>query len=363
MVIIGPTLGRYLAVQFARTILAVFATVFALVFLLDFIELMRRAGDAEGATPAFMARLSLFRTPAVAEQVFPFAILFGSMVTLLQLSRKLELVIARSAGVAAWQFLQPGLLIAALFGIGSVVLYNPLSANLKQRATEQEASLFARAAKAASEKELWIRQKSIDGQAIVRADGAVSRTTAISRVTIFTFDEHGGFSERIEAREGALRDGYWELKDARILSATEEPQTFDTYLLASNLEASQVRQTFTPPESVPFWALDETIAQTERSGLDSTRYRLQYDVLMARPLLFIAMVIVAASVSLRFFRFGGVTRMVLSGVAAGFLLYVATEVMRDLGTAGLVGPRVAAWFPAVVGSLLGSLALLYQEDG
>jgi lipopolysaccharide export system permease protein len=310
-----------------------------------------------------VAQLSLFRTPAVAEQVFPFAVLFGSMVTLLQLSRKLELVIARSAGVSAWQFLQPGILVAALLGIGSILLYNPLSAHLKQQATEQEARLFARSTKATAEKELWIRQKSLDGQAIIRADGAVSRTTTISRVTVFTFDESGSFNERIEAPEAVLRDGYWELKDARVLSATEEPQTFETYLLASNLEASQVRQTFTPPESVPFWAMDETIAQTERSGLDATRYRLQYNILLARPLLFVVMVIVAASVSLRFFRFGGVARMVLSGVTAGFMLYVATEVMRDLGSAGLVGPTVAAWFPAVVGSLLGTLALLYQEDG
>jgi lipopolysaccharide export system permease protein len=124
-----------------------------------------------------------------------------------------------------------------------------------------------------------------------------------------------------------------------------------------------VRQTFTPPESVPFWDLDETILRTERAGLDATRYRLQHDVLMARPLLFVAMVFVAASVSLRFFRFGGVSRMVFGGVAAGFLLYVATSLMQDLGGSGLVGPAVAAWFPAVVGSLLGTLALLYQEDG
>jgi lipopolysaccharide export system permease protein len=55
--------------------------------------------------------------------------------------------------------------------------------------------------------------------------------------------------------------------------------------------------------------------------------------------------------------------MVLGGVAAGFLLYVARQLMEDLGASGLVGPAVAAWFPAVVGSLLGTLALLYQEDG
>jgi lipopolysaccharide export system permease protein len=285
------------------------------------------------------------------------------MTALLQLSRKLELVVARSAGVSAWQFLQPGILVAALLGVGSVLFYNPLSAYLKQQASEQEAHLFARSNRAAAGKELWIRQKSIDGQAIIQADGAVGRTTTITRVTIFTFDENGSFSERIEAPEAVLRDGYWELKEARVLSPVEEPQTFDTYILASNLEPSQVRQTFTPPESVPFWDLDETIARTERSGLDATGYRLQYDILLARPLLFVVMVIVAASVSLRFFRFGGVGRMVLGGVVAGFMLYVATEVMRDLGASGLVGPTVAAWFPAVVGSLLGTLALLYQEDG
>jgi lipopolysaccharide export system permease protein len=363
MVIIGPTLGRYLGLQFIKTILAVFGTVFALVFLLDFIEMMRRAGDAEGATPGALAQLAFFRTPAITEQVFPFAVLFGSMTALLQLSRKLELVVARSAGVSAWQFLQPGVLVAALLGIGSVMLYNPLSAYLKQQATEQEARLFARAAKSPAGRELWIRQKSIDGQAIIQADGAVGRTTTITRVTIFTFDENGSFSERIEAPEAVLRDGYWELKEARVLSPIEEPQIYDTYILASNLDPSQVRQTFTPPESVPFWNMEETIAQTERSGLDATRYRLQHAMLLARPLLFVVMVIVAASVSLRFFRFGGVGRMVLGGVAAGFMLYVATEVMRDLGASGLVGPSVAAWFPAVVGSLLGTLALLYQEDG
>jgi lipopolysaccharide export system permease protein len=360
--VIGPTLGRYLSVRFAKTILAVFATVFALVYTLDFVELMRRAGDAEAATGGLVAQLSLFRTPAVAEQVFPFAVLFGSMAALLQLSRKLELVVARSAGISAWQFLQPAVLVAALIGIASVVLYNPVSAQLKQRASEVEARLFARGTKPTT-KELWLRQKSVDGQAIIRAEAAAEQTTALARITVFTFDDHGAFQDRIEAREGVLRDGYWELKEARVLSGADEPQSYDAYFLATNLDASQVRHTFTAPESVPFWDLAETIVRTERSGLDATRYKLQHAILMARPLLFIAMVLVAASVSLRFFRFGGVARMVLGGVAAGFMLYVATELMRDLGASGLLGPTVAAWFPAVVGSLLGTLALLYQEDG
>ncbi len=360
--LIGFTLGRYISARFIRTIVLVFATVFGLVFTLDFVELLRRAGDTAGATPALMAQLSLYRTPSIAEQVLPFAVLFGSMGTLLQLSRKLELVVARAAGISAWQFLQPGLAVAVLLGIVSVLAYNPLSAALKQQATLIESQVFARKMKGFGA-ELWIRQKSLDGQAVIRAEGAVADTNTVTGATVFVFDQEGRFIERVEAQDGVLRDGYWEFHGARVSSTVEEPQLYANYLLATNLDASQVRQTFTPPESVSIWRLGETIARAESAGLDASRYRLQYDVLLARPLLFVAMVFLAASVSLRFFRFGGVTRMVLGGVSAGFVLYVVTEVMRDLGGAGIIGSAVAAWLPAVVGSLLGTLALLYQEDG
>src|SRR5215210_6287408 len=141
--LIGVTLGRYLSLRFAKTIVAVFGTVFTLVYTLDFVELMRRAGDAEGATPGLMAQLAFYRTPAVAEHIFPFAVLFGSMAALLNLSRRLELVVARAAGISAWQFLQPGILVAVLLGGISVAAYNPISAYLKQQASRIEAQLFA----------------------------------------------------------------------------------------------------------------------------------------------------------------------------------------------------------------------------
>lgn len=360
--LIGATLGRYFSRQFIKTIVLVFTTVFALVYTLDFVELMRRAGDAEGVSAGLVALLALFRTPAIAEQVMPFAVLFGSMAALLQLSRKLELIIARAAGISAWQFLQPGLFVALLIGILSVTVYNPVSAHLKQRASDLEARIFTRASPT-RDKAIWLRQKSLDGQAIIRADGAINDTTTITGVTIYAFDDSGAFSHRIEAKEATLHNGFWELIEARVLSATEEPQSYDRYLLASSLEPSQVRQSFIAPDAVPFWKLKETIKRLEEADLNTTAYRLHYDLLLARPLLFIAMVFVAASVSLRFFRFGGVAMMVLGGVAAGFMLYVATELMAELGASGIISSTVAAWFPAVVGSLLGTLALLYQEDG
>ena len=117
------------------------------------------------------------------------------------------------------------------------------------------------------------------------------------------------------------------------------------------------------PETVSFWGLRELAEQVERAGLDGTPYRLRYQQLIAMPVLLAAMVLVASCFSLRLFRMGGVQQMVSGGVAAGFVLYVATKVVGDLGGVGVVSPVVAGWSPAVVGCLFGVYVLLHQEDG
>jgi lipopolysaccharide export system permease protein len=357
------TFGRYLTKRFARAILGVFGTFFFLIGTLDFVELMRRAGDSPSATTPLIVQLALFRVPSVAEQIFPFAVLFGGMFALLTLSRKLELVVARSVGVSAWQFLQPAAMVAGLIGLASILIYNPVAAELKRKATALETRLFVRAAQTSNAPDIWLRQRSIDGQAIIRAAGSLPDGNGLSQVAIFSFSAGGGFSERIDARQAVLHHGYWELTDARVVSAMEEPQTYKSYLFATTLEPEQVRQSFTPPDAVGFWSMPAVIERTQRAGLDTTRYELRYQSLLARPLLLIAMVLVAASVSLRFFRFGGVTKLVIGGVAAGFMLYVATQLSEELGSSGIVNPVIAAWLPATIGAMLGALALLHQEDG
>src|SRR5215475_11721841 len=174
-------------------------------------------------------------------------------------------------------------------------------------------------------------------------------------VTIFTFDQNGRFQQRIEANTAALQSGSWELEDARIYASDVPPIVHKTYALKTNLTAAQVRETFATPESVPFWDLPSYINTAERAGLGATRYELQYQKLLTRPFLLAAMVLVAASVSLRFFRLGG--------VAAGFLLYVLSKITEDLSKAQLMPVMAAAWTPALIGALTGLIALLHQEDG
>lgn len=362
MAVIGKTFGRYFALRSFRAMAGVFATVCILIYTVDFVELMRRASDAPNASALTMAQLALYRTPSVTEQVLPFAVLFGAMSAMLTLSRKLELVVTRSAGVSVWEFLQPPVLVALLIGLFMVGVYNPVSAHLKQQATAMEAVIFGKGARALGQ-ETWIRQRSVDGQAIIRAMATDPGGTTLSEVTAFVFTQEGAFLERVEAKQATLRERYWEMMGVRIVSADSPPETHDSYMLPTNLKAEQVRQSFIPPASVPFWNLPALIEQTRLAGLDSNRYQLQYQTLLAKPLLLIAMVIIASTVSLRFFRMGGVAKMVLGGVLAGFVLYVVRQLVEDLGANGLLSVTAAAWTPAAVAALAGAFVLLHLEDG
>lgn len=358
----SPTLAFYLGKRFARAMLIVFMTVFALIYMLDFVELLRRTSDIPNATSLALARLSLMRTPAIAEQVFPFAVLFGAMLTLLDLSRKLELVIARAAGLSAWQFLLAPLVVAVMFGALLVGIYNPISARLKEKAVSVEAQLLGKS-RTNEQDDIWIRQKSVDGQAIIRVGSLDILNARIAPVTFFIFDLDNTFMQRVEASEAFLKDGYWLVYNAKVIIPGNEPEIHDTFQISSNLSRQQIKQSYASADSIPFWSLPDYIRSTEMAGLDTTRYKQQYQTLIARPLLFVAMVLIAASVSLRFFRFGGVARMVLAGVTAGFVLYISTKLIEDLGAAGILSTTAAAWLPSIIGGLLGTLALLYQEDG
>lgn len=358
------TLARYFGLRFLSAVLVVFGGIFALVALIDYIELMRRAGDIPNVSAALVAKTSLYRVPQVVERILPFCILIGAMSCYLNLSRRLELVVARSAGLSAWQFVTPALAVAFTLGIVATTVYNPISAILQERSKRFEAELFGKTTNAPRRGgSFWVSQRTDDGQTIINAAGSRAQGINLNGVSIFGFDVDGHFKQRIEARAAVLEPGAWRLRDARIYALGVLPVDQAEYRLKTSLTPEQVRESFATPETVPFWELPQYIQIAEHAGLVAAGYKLQFQKLLARPFLLAAMVLLAAAVSLRFFRFGGVQKMVLSGVAAGFLLYVLSKVTEDLSKAELMHPVAAAWLPVLVGGVTGFSALLYQEDG
>ncbi|NJM34449.1 MAG: LPS export ABC transporter permease LptG [Rhodomicrobium sp.] len=358
------TLGRYFAARIFFMILVVYGICVMLVFFIDFVEMMREAGKGDVSAPQVIV-LTLLRLPSFAELILPFAVLIGTISAFLMLSRSSELVIVRASGVSVWQFIMPAVIVALLIGAFATAVYNPLAAEAKLAADKIFADVFAARAGARKESDTatWIRQDGRDGSSIIYARASANRGTTLAGLTLLQFDPNKKFIERIEADKAILRQGYWELENAHVSSSGNLPQFYKKYLVSTYLNADQVMDSVDTVESVSFWQLPSFIEFAEKAGFDTTAYHLQYQQLLSRPFLMVAMVLLAATCALKPFRFGKIQTMVIAGLSGGFGFFILVELSRKLGMSGYISTGVAAWAPIAIACLLALTVLLHQEDG
>lgn len=359
------TLRFYVARRFLLTILGAFTVCAALIFMIDMIELLRLSRRAADISIFALLWMALLRLPAFTEILLAFAVMVGSIGALLSLARKSELTVMRAGGMSVWQFLRPGITVGLLLGIAAVTLYNPLAAAARSEAERLVADAFGGEASllASSGEGSWLRQDGADGQSVMRAKAVSNQGLTLTGVIVFQFDAQGRFAERIDAERATLGDGVWELHKAVVSRAGREPETFGVYTLSTYLTRERAGEALGSEIAVSFWQLPSLIQVAEKVGLSATRYRMQYALLISRPMLLVAMVILAATVSLRSFRSGGVQTMVLMGMVGGIGFFLLTEVSRQVGIAGLVSPGTAVWVPIGLALLVSLTVLLHQEDG
>jgi lipopolysaccharide export system permease protein len=359
------TLTRYLAVQFVSAVAIVLAGFLVVVFIFDFIAMLQRFGTKPGITFATVMSMSLLKMPSLLEDTIPFATLAGATWSFASMSRSSELVVARAAGVSAWQFLAPAVVIAFVSGLFLIMAYDPLAALMIEREEGLE-SKFLRIQTSlldVSSTGLWLRQMDNQGASIINAQRVSNKGTRLDDVTFYMFQGQDSFVGLASAKVATLAPGHWALSGGLIRRADSEnqPQPIDSY--PTSLTRSQIQDSFASPKTMSFWQLPRFIRLAEQAGFSALRHRLHYYSMLATPLLLCAMTLLAAAFALRVQRGQGLNLIVVGAIMTGFLLYAASSFCNALGLAGVVPVTLAAWAPAATATLLGVAFLLHFEDG
>lgn len=360
----GWTLSRYFFMRYMAIAAGLFLAVSALVMIVNFTELSSRAANIEGFTSTAVLGVAAMRVPAVMQQAIPFIALFAAMSLLVTLNRRYELVVARSVGLSAWQFLRPACTGAFLIGLLTILALNPLAAAGLAKADQIEAYFRSGQSNAISAAGApWIKQTTADGETIIGAHAILQNGTEMVDASFFEFDASGTMVARLDARRAYLRDGYWELRTVERQRGSDPLERLEQVEIPTDLKPEFVEERLADPESIPFLALPKKIEVARSFGLQANAFSMQFNSLLALPPLLVAMTLIAATVSMRFARMGQSLTMILGGIVAGFLLYVVSVLVKAFGTAGFVPASVAAWFPVVVATFFGVTYLLYKEDG
>ena len=367
----ATTLTLYVARVFAFHMFAMLAALTGIVALFDLIELLRRAATRPEATFAVVAEIAAMRVPWAMMQILPFAVLLGGILAFWRLTRSSELIVARAAGLSAWQFLAGPTLCALVLGCFAVAVVTPVSAAMRARAESLDSTYIKIGGGPLSLNggQLWLRQadRELDphGVALLHANRVVVRdgTLTADGLSVFRLDADDRLLERIEARAATLASGEWALVEARTIVPGRQPSAARSMVLPTSMTVDRVQDSFAPPDTLSVWALPGFIALLDRSGFSSIRHRLHFQSLLAMPLLAGTMALLAAGFSMRPARRGGVAQMIGSGVAAGFALFVISKIAEEFGQTGTLPPALAAWAPIGAGLLLSVSLLLHLEDG
>jgi lipopolysaccharide export system permease protein len=357
-------LNRYLMGEFALGYALAFGVLAFVVCTFDAVELLRRAAGREFVSMAEIAYMAFLKLPQMMETLSPFVFLFGAIGVFWRLNRSNELVVIRTGGVSAWQFLKPALVVAGVWGVLQVALFNPFAAAMYGRFTHLEAKYFEEGINQAfiSTDGLWLRQKDDSGEMIVHAS-IVEPDFSLRGINAFIFDNQFQFKQRVDAVSARLANNAWQFSDTTVTAADGERNQLKQLSMPSNLTPSKIQESFSPPQSLSIWQLPDFIQVLENSGFATAAHRLHFQVLLTTPFVLMAMVLLAACFSITPQRQKRTLLLITGALLAGFMFYSFSNIVHALGGSGRLPAWLAAWAPFVVTALLGVTSMLHYEDG
>ena len=272
--------------RFFMSVMLVLVIMVAVTFLIDIVNLGGRAASREHADFALVLEMALLRIPLFMVKILPFAMLFGTMLTYVWLTRTHELVVIRASGVSVWQFLLPALVITFILGIATITIFNPLASamvsrfeQLENRYVRSQANILA-----VSPGNMWIREGNNTRQAVIHANRVSANGTVLEDVTILVFEENDRFVERYDARRAALREGHWKLEDVLVSRPDKTAESARTLEIPTELTPGRIQTAFASPETISFWDLPEFIEVMELAGFSALRHRIHWHAVLSIPL-------------------------------------------------------------------------------
>jgi lipopolysaccharide export system permease protein len=383
------TLSFYIAKAFTLYLLLVIFCFATLIVTVDAIELLRKLAGREIEFFRII-EMSLLKFPIFLQDVMPFIVLVASVLTYSKLAKTNELVIIRSAGISALEFMVPCILTGFLFGILAIVLLNPIATSMANRfdVLKSKYILNSKETIEISDSGFWVKQKINENpsdnntqnniqnsegkifETIIHSSTINSNETAdkktnitLSSAVILNFDDKGRFINRIDADLILLRENNWFLPSAVITDNQAKITPITNYNIATKVKAADLQKSLSDAETVSFWSLPKFIKKLQDNGFSAANHILQFNKILSMPFFFAAMVLIGAIFTLKSPRISKSGASIAFAILLGFLIYFFSNLVFSLGLSGSIPIVFSAWVPIMIIGLSGIYLMLHLEDG
>jgi len=346
------TLRTYMAREIYGATLFVFAAFLSLFSFFDLINELTDLGRGGYRLQHALAFVAL-TLPSHVYELFPVAVLIGTLYALSYLAANSEYTVMRGSGLAPWRAASTLFRIGIVFAVATVV-FGELIAPVSERAAMQlKLSLTSSIVASEFHTGLWVK----DDRRFVNVR-EVQPDTSLSDIRVFEFDDQYRLQSISFAKQGRyLGKNMWRLREivhTGFTSSGSNVQRFAEMDWNSVLTPDILAVLFVVPERMSAWNqytrhLSENRQKTER-----------YEIAMWKKLVYPFASLVMMALALPFayvhVRAGGVGVKVFSGIMLGIFFHMMNSLFSHLGLLQNWQPFVSAALPSVV--FLGAATLM-----
>lgn len=353
-------LTRYLGREIYFSIALVFAAFIMLFAFLDLIHELNVMGSGQYHL-GYVLLFVLLTIPGHVHELFPVAVLVGTIFALVQMASSSELTIYRSSGASLWQMVGALFKIALpLVALSFVVseFVAPPSERLAQqlRLKAQNAQVSVREFRSG----VWVK----DERSFVNVKN-VMPDTSLSNIDIYRFDETHHLLTITHAKQaGFIEPGRWRLEDVletRFYKQGTSINAATSQEWRSSLNPSILSVLLVVPEQMSALDLYQYTGHLKENRQRSARYEIAMWNKLVYPLALLVMMLLALPFASYHRRSGGISAMVFAGIVLGLVFHFVGRLFASLGALNDWQPFFSATAMTGLFLLLGMLMLWRTE--
>lgn len=334
-------LTRYLSREIYGSLLLVYAS---LLMLFAFFDLLGELSDlGKGGYSIFYVFLYVLLTvPTRIYELFPVAVLIGTIFALVQMAANSELTIYRSSGASLKQMIFALLKIGMPLMILSLVVGEfiaphsmKMAQELRLRALNHQVSLKE------FRSGLWVK----DEGSFINIKN-VQIDSSLQNVSIYEFDKNFSLAGITSAQRASyLKEGSWQLEG--VMQTLFDKQGARVVHEArrewrSAITPDILRVLMVVPEQMSAWNLYLYTQHLKENKQDSIRYEIEMWNKLVYPFSVMVMMLLALPFAAHQRRSGGISSKIFTGIVMGLSFYFVGRLFAHLGSLNNWQPFLSA---------------------
>jgi lipopolysaccharide export system permease protein len=338
-----------------------------LLLILGLSELMLQIGMLrEGYTLIKGGAYALLKLPVYAYEIFPIALLIGTLIGLGSLANQGELTVLRVTGWSLTRIVLAVMKTALLAWLVVALLGEMVAPASEAYATKLRAQALQKNMTIGDRSDFWMKEEA----RLIHVTRAVSESE-LHGVTVYGF-EGAQLVSVVQAPTAIYQRGAWQLAQAveqklswqPALDAQAHPQRLVWQVSAPSLQV----QTFPIDPALltrlhvqtRYMRIDDLYAYIgflQQNGLDAAPYQLEFWRKLANPLAVVAMLILVFPLLFGSQRQVSIGQRIFVGILIGMGFHLLNQIFGNLSVVYQLAPGLGAFLPSLALGVIGGILL------